>query len=149
LSCQSLKSTFLHRVSGKICCARSTYTSTYISHAGMLTAHTRTHTHAHTHTHIRTHTRTHTNTHTHTRVHIHTQEITNCKELHDEFKRYKEDFSIKYEVVEEAKEQLSKQLAAVNFSIDEDKGSFAAAIYIEKARRVEQAQCTVRRMVHR
>ena len=119
----------------------------------MLTAHTRTHTHAHTHTHIRTHIRTHTpthtNTHTHTRVHIHSQEITNCKELHDEFKRYKEDFGTKYEVVKEAKEQLSKQLAAFKFSIDEDKGSFAASIYIEKARRVEQAQCTVRRMVHR
>lgn len=56
---------------------------------------------------------------------------------------------IKYEVLEEAKEQLSQQLEEVKTSIDQDKESLAASINVEKERRVEQATRIVQRMLHR
>jgi len=56
---------------------------------------------------------------------------------------------IKYEVLEEAKEQLSQQLETVKSSMDEDKESLGSAIQAEKERRVDQAQRIVQRMLHR
>ena len=56
---------------------------------------------------------------------------------------------IKYEVLEEAKEQLSQQVETVKSSMDEDKESLGSAIQAEKERRVDQAQRIVQRMLHR